>query len=195
MDKPLRLFIAIELSVQIQQALTELIEQLKQKSGHLVKWVQPQQLHLTLKFLGDTPQGMLPRLNAQLGTVAAGTVGFELTAKSCGVFPTPNRARVLWAGISCPPELTQLQKEIDAQLLGLGFAMEGRAFSPHLTLGRVSDSAEGQKVKAVVQELLNHAEDDFGSVAIQKFTLFQSTLTPAGPIYTPLQRYALQTRK
>ncbi len=194
MNKPLRLFIAIELSQQIQQSLTDLIQQLSTLSGQTVKWVEPNHLHLTLNFLGDTSPNQLPKLTASLTSVASTHTGFELSARGCGVFPNLNRPRVLWAGLSNPAELSQLQKDLEFQLMHLGFKGEGRPFSPHLTLGRVSDSANPETLKRVLLALQVQQKSDFGDVSVQKFTLFQSTLTPQGPIYTPLQRFSLLER-
>ncbi|MEA5078888.1 MAG: RNA 2',3'-cyclic phosphodiesterase [Anaerolineaceae bacterium] len=190
MNNPLRLFIAIELSIQIQQALVDLIHQISPLADRSVRWVTQDHLHLTLKFLGDTPTTLLPGLNTVLAAVANAQRGFELSAQGCGVFPNPNRPRVLWAGVTCPPELSNLQKSLEMQLMPLGYKPEDRPFSPHLTLGRVSDSADAEKMRIVVKALQEHQKSEFGSVNIQKFTLFQSTLTPKGPLYTPLKRFS-----
>jgi len=190
MNNPLRLFIAVELSKQIQQALSDLMRQISPLADRSVRWVAQDHLHLTLKFLGDTPTALLPGVNTVLATVASNNYGFELSAQGCGVFPNPTRPRVLWAGVTCPPELSELQKSVEMQLLPLGFKPEDRPFSPHLTLGRVSESADAEKMKIVVKALQEHQKSEFGSVYIQKFTLFQSTLTPKGPLYTPLQRFS-----
>lgn len=191
MNKFLRLFIAVELSSQMQQALAELIQQLSPLANRSVRWVEPNHLHLTLKFLGDTPSALLPRLNAVLTTVANANCSFELSAQGSGVFPNPNRPRVLWAGISCPPELNMLQKSLETHMLPLGFKAEERPFSPHLTLGRVSESANAEDIKRVVKALQEHQKSEYGSVSVQKFTLFQSTLTPKGPLYISLHRFSL----
>lgn len=191
MDKPLRLFIAIELSRQIQQALSELIIQLSPLADRTVKWMQPDHIHLTLVFLGDTPPAQLAKLSTVLSSVAGLHPSFELSAQGCGVFPNPNRPRVLWAGITCPPDLIRIQKDMEAQLSPLGVRAEDRPFSPHLTLGRVNDAANLETLKSVVQSLQKQEKSVFGNVTVKKFTLFQSTLTPQGPIYTPIQRFSL----
>lgn len=191
MNKPLRLFIAIELPSQMQGSLAEFIQQLSPLSGHAVKWVEPNHMHLTLNFLGDTSPNLLPKLTAALTSVGGVHPGFELVAQGCGIFPNSSRPRVLWAGITCPTELSQLQKALEVALSPLGFKGEDRPYSPHLTLGRVNDSANPEPLSKIVQTFQTQQRRNFGNVRVQNFTLFQSTLTPQGPIYTPLQRVSL----
>lgn len=192
MNNNLRLFIAVELSAQIQQNLATLSETLKKDLGSEVKWVEPHQIHLTLKFLGDTPSTLLPRLKQTLNLSARNQSGFQLEARGTGVFPNVRQPRVLWAGISLPAELVVLQKEIDKQLVPLGYPSDKHPFSPHLTLGRISENANSEAVKLLLKRLQDSSTGTFGSVSIRKVTLFQSTLTPKGPIYTPLERFSLQ---
>ncbi len=192
MERQLRLFIALELSAQIHQTLSELIDTLKPFANSNVKWVDPVQIHLTLKFLGDTPVARVPQIKQNLESIGQRQASFVLEAGKTGVFPNLNRPRVLWVGVSNPPELFHLQQSIDESLIPLGFQKENRQFSAHLTLGRVNDQADVESVKTIVKKLQFYALESFGSVKISKFTLFQSTLTPNGPIYTPLARFQMQ---
>jgi RNA 2',3'-cyclic 3'-phosphodiesterase len=106
----------------------------------VVRWTNPEGIHLTLKFLGDTPEGKVQAVTQGMLAAAAGFEPFELRVAGFGCFPNPRRARVLWVGVpDLPKPLAGVQRAIDLQMARLDFARETRPFSPHLTLGRVND--------------------------------------------------------
>lgn len=194
MNNSLRLFIALELSKEMHQSFSDLIINLKKISLNGVKWVKPENIHLTLKFLGDTPQTKIIHINSALEKAVSNISSFTILSKGTGVFPNLRQPRVFWAGITTPPELLNLQKQIDSELSTLEFEVEKRPFTPHLTLGRVSESANPEIIVKVINALTESDSFEFGSVNIQQITLFQSTLSPGGSIYTPLKRISLQSQ-
>ena len=188
--KPLRLFIAIELSPAIRQAIGRVQEDLKRRlPPRVVRWTNPDGIHLTLKFLGDTPQEKTAAVIRGMQVAAAGFEPFELRVAGLGCFPNPRRARVLWAGLpDLPRPLAGVQRAIDLQMARLDFARETRPFSPHLTLGRVNDGASASERQALA-ELLNQSQvGELGVLAAQEIVLFQSDLRPAGAVYAALAR-------
>jgi RNA 2',3'-cyclic 3'-phosphodiesterase len=194
MNNPIRLFIALELSSEIHQNLTQLITDLKQINQTDIKWVKPENIHLTLKFLGDTPQSKLKKVTASLEKIANEVSGFTVEAKGTGVFPTLRKPRTLWAGLSTPPELTKLQRRVEEEISPLGFPSDPRGFLPHLTLGRVSGTATPADLQRILEALSATNQKEFGNVTIKQVTLFQSTLASGGSIYTPLTRLPLLGR-
>ncbi len=141
-----RSFIAIPVPAEGLQVLEEAVKRLESELGRSVRWVRSEGIHLTLKFMGDIPAEMVERVLEALPPVAARFSPFELSISGLGVFPNPRRPRVLWAGVHGDLEtLSSLQLAIDEAVGKLGLPREQRAFSPHLTLGRVRrDVAEGQ---------------------------------------------------
>ena len=134
----IRSFIAIELSPEIRQSLARLQEKLKAAGNPPVRWVDPANIHLTLKFLGDIDSGITGRITAALEAAARDTHPCSIEVSGLGVFPNPRRVQVVWVGLTGEMEkLNRLQKSIEDGLMPLGFPPEGRAFSPHLTLARV----------------------------------------------------------
>ncbi|MCH7841832.1 MAG: RNA 2',3'-cyclic phosphodiesterase [Chloroflexi bacterium] len=145
-EKMVRSFIAIPVPSEGIEALQEAVKSFEPEIGGSVRWVRPEGIHLTLKFMGDIPPGTVERVLKTLPPVAARFNPFKLSLSGLGVFPNARSPRVLWAGLDGELEvLSALQLAIDDALGELGLPKEQRAFSPHLTLGRVRrDVPEGQ---------------------------------------------------
>ena len=145
-EKKVRSFIAIPVPSEGIRALQDVVKGLEPEIGRHVRWVRPEGIHLTLKFMGDIPAATVERVLEALPPVAAGFRPFELSITGLGVFPNPRRPRVLWVGLDGGLEvLSELQLAVDEAVGRLGLPKEQRAFSPHLTLGRVRrDVSEGQ---------------------------------------------------
>ena len=141
-----RSFIAIPVPSPAIQVLEQVVKRLDSEIGEQVRWVRPEGIHITLKFMGDIPASTVQRVLESLPPVAAGFSPFELSISRLGVFPNPRRPRVLWASLDGGLEvLSELQLAVDEAVGRLGLPKEQRAFSPHLTLGRVRrDVSEGQ---------------------------------------------------
>lgn len=177
--KQIRIFIAIslpsEVRIALEQTSRELAEQMPPRS---VRWVKPDLMHVTLRFLGDTAVSLLPQLTAGLDQIAAQHSRFELTVSGLGCFPNRKRPRVIWAGLRGDmAPVNGLVAELNALLVPLGWKPEKRPFRPHLTLGRVKDSRKLQEINWGV----NVEEMVVGVTAVH---LIESLLRSSGPIYT-----------
>jgi 2'-5' RNA ligase len=158
-----------------------------------MRWVNPENIHLTLKFLGDTPQRNISDLSKALKQTVFGFLPFEIVFKGTGCFPDTRRPRILWAGVNGPATLFELQSNIDRALLAIGFPTEKRPFSPHLTLARISERTSEDTDLKVIQGVNSFQDVFFGHMLVERVTLFQSVLAPKGSIYTPLVRFALKS--
>lgn len=192
MPQALRLFIAIELTPEIHAQLGKLIDAIKPFDRYKLNWVKAENIHLTLKFLGDTPESAIPSISQALTLAAQQNTPFSLSVSGTGCFPSPRQPRVFWAGLQAPPQLNRLQKDIDQSLLPLHIAAEKRPFSPHLTLARVPESCPPESAAAVFQQLLKYQNTVFGNFQVDRVTLFKSTLTRQGAIYQRLVTFSLR---
>lgn len=192
----IRAFIAVELTAQVRQRLNKVEQELQARCGEsarrAVRWVAVKNIHLTLKFLGDVPAVQLPALTSLLAEESARHPAFELVVSGLGVFPNLRRPRVVWAGSEGGTALSELQKGLDQGTAALGFPREERPFSPHLTLGRVSDHAGEAELAALARALAETKAGELGRVQVDRIHLFRSDLRPEGPIYTSLQHFLLR---
>ncbi|MBL7071001.1 MAG: RNA 2',3'-cyclic phosphodiesterase [Candidatus Omnitrophica bacterium] len=188
MNDKIRCFIAIELSKEIKQALEE-IESKLQETIRGVKWVNPDNIHLTLKFLGNIEASAVEDIKKILDGAASGAGPFKIKLSNAGAFPDPARPRVIWIGIDeGTKESTDLADLIEQKAEPLGIEKEGRPFHPHLTLARVKFLKDRDSVKNAFTSLkVPHAE-----MTAPKITLFQSNLTPQGAVYTPIHQVELK---
>jgi 2'-5' RNA ligase len=183
-----RAFIAIDLPESIKSFLSEAQEAVK-LYGFRVKWVRPQSIHLTLKFLGDTATADTDKIAEAMTLAARGCPIVSLTAKGIGVFPNVRRPRVIWAGLIGQLEtLVNLQQTLDAHLADLGFARDTRAFKSHLTLGRIKGKIAPDRMKAAIDKLKEFESESFET---NRMILFKSELRPTGAVYTRLRQIAL----
>jgi 2'-5' RNA ligase len=187
-----RCFIAIELPDGVKRGLRELQAQLKAGSSAPVKWVDPANIHLTLKFLGNVAADRIDEISLAMTEAARGTPPFSLEIKELGVFPNPRRVQIIWVGLGGEVDkLARLQQRIESGLEKLGFTPEGRRFTPHLTLARVRDQAtplEREKLGQLITETEFAAAHKF---IVDSVKLMKSQLTREGPIYTRLSSAAL----
>jgi len=184
-----RAFIAIDLPESVKSFLSEAQEALK-SYGFGVKWVQPQNIHLTLKFLGDTATADTDKIAEAMTLAAMNCPIVSLTAKGIGVFPNVRRPRVIWAGLNGQVQtLANLQQTLNAHLANLGFATDTRAFKSHLTLGRVKGKIALDKMIAAIDNLKEFGSESFET---REVILFKSELRPSGAVYTRVQAIALQ---
>jgi len=177
-----RSFVALELSEDVREGLTNLLNRLRQTNA-AVKWVEPENLHLTLKFLGEVTEEQIEVIVDALKAVAQATEPFSFAVRGVGGFPDLRRPRVLWVGVEPTPPLMRLQQFVERTMEQLGFAPEERAYHPHITLGRVKAMTGIEKVRAVLSE---YSGFNFGSVPVKHLTFFRSDLSREGPTYTPI---------
>lgn len=184
----MRTFIAIELSDAIRQRLAEAQDRLRSSVAG-VKWVEPENIHLSLKFLGEIEPDLADLIAEAMAEAAQAVPPFEMRLVGLGAFPPRGAPRVLWAGIEEPTgRLLDLQRRVEAALEALDFEREARGFSAHVTLGRVKDPQRGPRSFHVSEE---QSRAEFGLQRVEEIVLFQSELSPAGPTYTPLRRCCL----
>lgn len=182
----IRTFIAVELPADVRAALSALIDRMAVRWPERgVRWVKGDNMHLTLRFLGDTDEALVPDLNAGLDGIAKGAAPFELRLDGAGCFPNARRPRVIWVGLGDPGDrLLPLQEQVERLARACGWEREKRAFSPHLTLGRVRErtrSPEGDWLAA--PEPL--------AFRIEAMQLIESQLKPTGAEYAALHAVRL----
>jgi len=182
----IRAFIAIDLPLSIQTGLDEIIRKLKSPASQAIHWVPAKNIHLTLKFLGDVSPANLELLKKIVAAEAGRQAAFEFTVAGMGAFPSILRPRVVWVGVQAPPALASLQRAIDVETQRLGYAAEERAFSPHLTLGRISHKASPQEVRQAAEVLQSAQVGDLGRCFVDSVKIFRSDLQPGGAVYTQL---------
>jgi 2'-5' RNA ligase len=183
----LRAFIAVEIPSSIQQAIFACTGDLQRALGpSLVRWVPVENLHLTLKFLGDVSPANVDLLSDMLTAEAAHSAPFSLRLNGLGSYPTPRRARVIWVGIDAPAALLALQRAIESAAARLGYETEERPFSPHLTIGRVKQPLSAANQQTVRLALERTQVGDLGTAEVEAVHLYKSDLKPSGSVYTRL---------
>lgn len=189
----LRCFIAIELPAEVTAGLAELRAQLERPSQHYVKWVHPESVHLTLKFLGNIEAGRQAEVSHAVERAAAGGRPLHLEVSGLGGFPSLKQPRVLWVGVAGDTEeLGALQRRIDDALADLGFPREGRPFTPHLTLARVRQGASPGERRALGELAMPLRQTRAYPLAATSVSLMRSQLTAGGAIYTCLSKVELR---
>ncbi len=192
MKQTVRTFIAVEIDEAIRRAAAKLVEELRTASAD-VSWVAPQNMHLTVKFLGDVAAEKIPQVCDTVAQAAAGVERFDLEIRGVGAFPNAARPRTVWIGTgSGEAQLTMLAERLETALGKLGFAPEGRPFHGHLTLGRVRRPSPA--LAALTPMLKERADLGLGQTAIHEVVVFSSQLERGGPIYEELGRASLAGR-
>lgn len=194
----MRLFIALDLDDTIRAQITRFLEGV-QPFAPEARWVKPESLHVTLKFIGEQKDEVVPQIKERLQTLSAPTTTIHF--RNYGFFPTPKSARVFWIGMHAGPELAALARQIDERMSELGIEKETRPFSPHLTLARAPGGSGAPHRKkedkpnqffAILQKRLGALpEPDFGTMTPKEFYLYQSQLSPKGSKYTKLAKFSL----
>jgi len=188
LERKLRTFIAVTIPDSVREKIAEFQEELKQH-GADVKWVRPESIHITLKFLGDVEEERIDEVARAVQRAVEGVKPFPVSVGGAGTFPNDRRPRVLWVGVEESAEkLADLAMRIDGELSVLGFERERRKYSGHLTIGRVrSPNRIGPTVEAM------HSVEFEGGVFEAAEVLFvKSDLKPTGAVYTALKRIKLQ---
>jgi 2'-5' RNA ligase len=188
----IRSFIAVELPREIKLMLARIQDELKSGGRAPVKWVDPDIIHLTLKFLGNIPVDTIDNLTAAIREACRGVPPFRVEVGGLGVFPNPRRVQVVWVGLAGDIEnLAQLQKCIDSALVPLGFTPESRPFTPHLTLARVRDRAAPAQKQELGRIVAAARFEDVESLRVDAVHLMKSQLTPEGPVYDRISSITL----
>lgn len=183
----MRSFIAIELPETAKSALAELQQDLK-KTGADIRWVKAENIHLTLKFLGNIEEEIIGRIVQVIKGACKKFESFDLEIKGIGVFPNVKSPRVIWVSVNGNITVAGIQREIEMGLSPLGFERENRKFSPHLTLGRFR-SSQGKRPFMDKVELLK--DSSYGMIDVRSVSLMRSDLGPAGARYTKIAEISL----
>lgn len=181
-----RAFLAIDLDDDLKPKINRIIRDFRGTDAK-IKYVELQNLHLTLKFFGDIDTDGLDILSQKIEKVVSDFEPFDIRIKGCGAFPNKNRINVIWVGIENDDIIRQLHDRLDAEFEKLGFGKD-RRFSTHLTIGRMKSAKNKSQVKSAIEENENI---DIGEMTVTGITLKKSTLTPSGPIYEDLKVFEL----
>jgi len=183
----LRLFVAIELSDEMQMTIATLVDRLRSKCSG-VRWIPQTQWHLTVKFLGEVPDGNVNAICEGIANAAGGSEAFELRSRGCGCFPPRGGARIVWAGVDdSSGRLLQCVAAVEDEMEQLGFSREQRPFAAHVTVGRVKeDSSRGRIRETVESESLQTVAQE-----VKELVVMSSILHPTGPEYSVISRAKL----
>lgn len=187
MAATLRLFIAIELTTALKNAIDARTSELRNRLGTKhVRWTPSKNLHLTLKFLGDTPPSAIDNIKEAMVTAAEGHDPFVVSIVGVGCFPNIKKPRIIWLGLSdTTGHLITLQKQVEQAVAALGFPPDERTFRPHLTIGRVKKHVDDHKMLLQIGQAVKNAPiDNVGDWQCTHVALMQSDLTPSGAIYS-----------
>jgi RNA 2',3'-cyclic 3'-phosphodiesterase len=187
-EEILRTFIAIELDERLRLAIKRVQDKFKRQAPpDSVRWVAPDGIHLTLKFLGDTPRSRIPEIEAALRRACAAFAPFEFSVEGRGCFPNYRRPRVIWVAVRDQGQsLARLNQAVEREVAPLGWPSEDRAFSPHLTLGRVTRNADSRAEQAVGQMVEKSVVEQIGLQRVTAVNLIMSDLRPNGAVYSRL---------
>ncbi len=184
MSEQIRAFIAIEMPDEIRAGLSSLQAKLRPGQHPYVKWVHPEGIHLTLKFLGNIRRDQVSPIEEAISQASTGISPFQLQLGGLGAFPNLGRPRVVWVAMTGDLErLAALQRGIEQALVPLGFARESRPFAPHLTLGRLRERASPEERKRIGETVEATEPEDTAAMEAREVSLMRSTLTPRGAIY------------
>ncbi|MBI9034258.1 MAG: RNA 2',3'-cyclic phosphodiesterase [Bacteroidales bacterium] len=180
-----RLFAAIKIPVEPE--LEKLVEELQQQTKHdRIKWVNLENLHLTLKFFGETPEDRIDDICKQLDAATKVGCPFTMNINRIGVFGSSYKPRLLWLGIGDHPDLFQLWKNIIENLKTIDIHSDRQNFVPHITLGRINKLVDKKKFSSSIETLKTSYQKD---VFVNGISLYNSTLAPEGPVYDVIQKF------
>jgi len=182
-----RTFIAIEISDAVRQKIADVQAELK-KENERISWTRPENIHVTLKFLGDVEENKIDGIAGVVQKIAENIQSFTVKVKTLGAFSNLRRARVLWVGLeNVSAELTQIAEQLEPGLSQLGFPKEERKFSPHLTIGRVKSALSNRFVEKFQRYVF-----EGGEFKVDEIIVMKSDLHPSGAIYTRLRKVRLK---
>lgn len=186
----MRLFLAVELEPELRRLLHEATAPVRALVPGAA-WVAEDRLHLTLKFLGEQPDTLVPQLTTAMNEIAERHWPVPMRLRGVGAFPNLRRPRVMWVGIEPAPKLELLQHDVEERCSALGLEVEGKPFRPHLTIGRLRGTEKGESLRELARtarEIRFRADTDVLAIA-----LMHSKLTPAGPRYERLAEARLRS--
>jgi 2'-5' RNA ligase len=184
-----RSFCAVELSKAIAAGIRRIQEDLKERAGG-VRWVRPEGIHLTLKFLGEVDPDRIEGIVHKMEEAVRETGPFTIGVRGGGAFPNARNPRVIWIGIDDPSgELKKVQARVEESMEEIGFTREGRGYTPHLTIGRLRSSKGKDTVGHALETIKAY---DLGTMEVREIILFRSHLKPTGAEYTKVKSVPLE---
>jgi 2'-5' RNA ligase len=194
----MRVFVALDIDNAIRQRIQRFMEGVGGFAPD-ARWIRPESLHITLKFIGERPIETVEEIKRALSAIR--TEAIEVTFRGYGFFPTPRAARVFWVGIESGPQLASLAKAVDEATFALGIPKEDHPFAPHLTLARSGarsgaprwqkDDTSNKNFQRLQDKLAALPTPDFGTMAAHEFFLYQSQLSRGGSRYTKIASFAV----
>jgi 2'-5' RNA ligase len=195
----MRIFVALDLDDAIRERISRFVEGIRDLAPD-ARWMKPESLHITLKFIGEQPDAGVEQIKNVLSAIHANPPPIQF--RGYGFFPTPNSARVFWIGMNAGPELATLAAAIDDKTAALGIAREDRPYSPHLTIARATGGSgsphrhpsdkPNRAFQRLQEKLTALPTPEFGTMTPREFFLYQSQLSPKGSNYTKLAAFPLQ---
>jgi len=184
----IRSFIALDLPEDLKKGLQNLQDKAR-KHTDCVRWVRPDNIHMTLKFLGAIEESQVEPIAQILENMTSGITPFKLQVKGFGAFPNARNPKVIWVGMEDNQQrLVLFQEKLEGTLAAIGFAPEKRAYSPHLTLGRVKESRGKRDIEQLIEKYKN---EDLGYFTADTIVFYRSDLHPSGPVYSFLKTIQL----
>src|SRR5438270_9265319 len=192
----MRLFVGLDIDDPIRERIARFLEGVREFAPD-ARWVRPESLHITLKFIGEQKPERLDALKSALAGIHSPPT--EIAFRGYGFFPSPRSARVFWVGIEADPNLAKLAAAVEKNLVAAGLPAEQHAFSPHLTLARGKSAAPQRRpddransnFRRLQEKLAAMPPPDFGTMTAREFFLYESKLSPSGSRYSKLERFAL----
>jgi 2'-5' RNA ligase len=193
----MRIFVALETPNSVRDRIAQFIDDVRELAAN-ARWVRPESLHVTLKFIGEKSPAEVEKIKHMLAGIS-GQQRFDVAVRGCGFFPSAKSARVFWVGIEENPRLKNLANAVDEAVCKAGIPREEHEFNPHLTLARAASGApqrlrsdRKRRVFEKLQERLAKMDNfEFGTMTASEFILFQSKLSPSGAHYAALARFPL----
>ena len=194
----MRIFVGLDIDNEIRERIARFIAEMRLLAPD-VRWVAPESLHVTLKFIGEKPDAVAKQVQESLASISASSI--DLLFRGCGFFPTAKSARVFWVGIEADAGLAKLAAQVEDALVGIGIPKEARAFSPHLTLARAGSGAPGRRKNDKANKLFARLQQrlpdipapEFGTMSAREFFLYRSQLSSQGSRYTKVARFGLHS--
>ena len=188
-DVDMRTFVAIDITPEIRERLTRFIEETR-ASLPGARWVRPEGMHITLKFLGQISLEQKDLIETAVSKIKS--TSFPISIRRLGFFPNARSPRVFWAGVEANSSLPSLASAVDEALLPLGFQKENQAYKPHLTFARLNPGTRRSSLASAARSLLERTQPDFGTMSANEFFLYESKLSPRGATYIKLTRFNLE---
>lgn len=188
----MRTFIAVDLPANMLVRIEEITSFFKQKTPpKALKWVETENLHLTIKFIGEINENKVEPVKQILCDALQDQKTFDIEISGLGMYPNINNPRVIWLGITGGKPLVQIFRKLDLALTGLDIPTEGRSYTPHLTIARVRRNTDKTTETLIGKTLSQFKVDSLGTITIDQVHLYRSVLTPSGPTYSTLHSVPL----